>query len=164
MRYGKHIAKLRDEFFRDNPEIADISTIGKTGQYLRNRLEKAFLAGCDARTPTKIKYDSLQGQCDRAQKLLDEQDIPDFAEDDKGITGNSIDARLKMFIEIQTEEIRIQVSEVEQWHRQKIVTKNVVTTNIAKKRGIPRGLLQVRYVLIFPQKMMIKDQAGEVEQ
>jgi len=101
MSNGKHIAKLRNEFFRDNPKITDITTIGTTEQYLKNRIEIAFLAGCNARTPTKIRYDSLRRQCDNAQKMLDERGIPDIAEDDKGITGNSIDARLKMYIEKQ---------------------------------------------------------------
>jgi hypothetical protein len=42
---GQIIAKARDKFFRDNSNLLE----GRTdGQYLRNRLERAFIAGWDA--------------------------------------------------------------------------------------------------------------------
>lgn len=39
---GQMIAKARDEFFRDNHSLLETQT---EGQFLRNRLERAFIAG-----------------------------------------------------------------------------------------------------------------------
>lgn len=42
---GQAIAKARDKFFRDNPTLF---IKGAVGQYLKNRLERTFIAGWNA--------------------------------------------------------------------------------------------------------------------
>ena len=49
---GRAIAKARDMFFRDNTNLLNGEA---SGQYLKNRLEKAFIAGWDAHQPTACK-------------------------------------------------------------------------------------------------------------
>lgn len=49
---GQVIAKARDKFFHENASLLE----GKTsGQYLKNRLEKAFIAGWEASRRTRKK-------------------------------------------------------------------------------------------------------------
>lgn len=54
---GKIIANLRDKFFENNPNITNPDTLGKRtpGVYLKNRIEKAFIAGCNAIEELKTK-------------------------------------------------------------------------------------------------------------
>ncbi len=49
---GQAIAKARDEFFHKNPHLLKG---GAGGQFLKNRLEIAFIAGWDASNRTQKK-------------------------------------------------------------------------------------------------------------
>jgi len=43
---GRLIAMARDKFLEENPELLSLGTI--TVQYLKNRIERAFISGWDA--------------------------------------------------------------------------------------------------------------------
>ncbi len=45
---GMYINRMKDEFFKHNKNVTDASTLGKDdpNKYLRNRLENAFITGC----------------------------------------------------------------------------------------------------------------------
>ena len=47
---GQIIVQLRDNFFEDNPDITNAKTLGSTNpdKYLKNRIERAFISGCNA--------------------------------------------------------------------------------------------------------------------
>ncbi len=49
MSDGQKIAAARDKFFSDNPRACDVSTLidSKPNPYLKNRIEVAFIAGCN---------------------------------------------------------------------------------------------------------------------
>lgn len=48
---GRLLAKARDKFFRKNPDLFETASLYRAEAmiYLKNRLEKAFIAGWDAR-------------------------------------------------------------------------------------------------------------------
>ena len=48
------LARARDEWF-ESPEGKNCCIGASSGQYLRNRLERAFLAGWDAHLGRKVK-------------------------------------------------------------------------------------------------------------
>ena len=54
---GQIIVRLRDSFFEDNPDIANAKTLGSTNpdRYLKNRIERAFVSGCNAAEEKKNK-------------------------------------------------------------------------------------------------------------
>lgn len=52
---GRLIAEARDKFFKNNIEL--LVDIGATGQYLKNRLERAFIAGWEAARENQRRVD-----------------------------------------------------------------------------------------------------------